>query len=254
MSDPTEPDDPEDAVRAALDAQVQQENEGKPPPKVRLVNDNGPVWNPPTAPQMRPLNDAPIRVLGLREPDIFILTARGAFVEHPLDKITRPHLFAWFGGSDEGREILYRLFPKYGKPKKKTIDGQVREVSDVTDIDATAAQETLIVTGARQDWIPENHVRGRGAWRGTHGELIYNAGRALYVSDGTRPTERIIGQDVYPMDGAIVEPGDDARAGAKSAEDIFEIIQSWKWLRGWDARLMLGWVCGSAWNIDPVLG
>lgn len=90
----------------------------------------------------------------------------------------------------------------------------------------------------------EDRVRGRGAWRGDDGSLIYHAGDAVFYDGKWRPPGEY-GYYIYPGRPRIGRPSERYQAsGDGSPGDLLlQALQSWKWERGeLDARLCLGWL------------
>jgi hypothetical protein len=91
-------------------------------------------------------------------------------------------------------------------------------------------------------WDSSERVRGRGAWRGEDGSLIYHAGDRIFV-DGTWHEPGLIKGFVYPADAPIKKPAHDpAPVGEQGpGQKLFDLYKCWNWRRGeLDALLYLG--------------
>jgi hypothetical protein len=101
-------------------------------------------------------------------------------------------------------------------------------------------------------WNPRDRVRGRGAWLGPRGELVFHCGNV--VVSGPKPSERkdtltraqpgLIDRYVYPADEPVPEPYPGSVPGGSSgpAAKFLDVLRSWNWKRGsMDALLLLGW-------------
>lgn len=93
-------------------------------------------------------------------------------------------------------------------------------------------------------------VRGRGAWRGSAGELIFHCGDVIVI--GPKPGERGAVRDVAPgmIDGFVYPRAprlprplaERVDAKASPAEKLLALIKSWNWVRPIDPHLLLGWI------------
>jgi hypothetical protein len=87
-------------------------------------------------------------------------------------------------------------------------------------------------------------VRGRGAWRGEGGRLIYHAGNRVWIKDRWEPPGEHEGF-IYPVRPKIGRPSSRRQlAGPGSpGDELFEVLQTFNWDRPeLDPRLVLGWL------------
>jgi len=152
---------------------------------------------------------------------------------------------------------LWWAWPRWSKPVKKRGATQP-EPSRVIGFDGEAAWADLMQACALLDG-DEVEVRGRGAWRGRSGELVYHAGDALLVKGEWRPCGQRDGC-IYPWRPRIGKPAlRFAPEGRGSpGEQLLEVLLTFNWdRRELDARLVLGWLMtakiGGALRRRPVL-
>lgn len=127
-------------------------------------------------------------------------------------------------------------WPKWNE-KKKLISG----------VAADDAIDTLFKACAvKGPWSSVERVRGRGAWRGSDGDLVLHCGDALFQAvEGNVAPIRLgeLGRNVYPTRPPTMTPWperipDDQRP----ARYLLPILRSWKWVRPEvDPLMMLGW-------------
>lgn len=142
---------------------------------------------------------------------------------------------------DHGRNVLMSLFGRYtGYPWKawprfakdgKTPTGWRPEVCADTFMQACAMKGV---------WNPNDKVRGAGAWRDDHGELVLHCGDRVLV--GQRWIEPgVHGKHVYTADEAGLKP--DVNGTRRDAQRLYELLQTWNWRRGdLDAYLACCWI------------
>lgn len=115
--------------------------------------------------------------------------------------------------------------------------------------DANVVADLLYDACARRGvWRDFELVRGRGAWTGTDGGLIYHCGDVLAGLDPSKKGQLLrmppgdYGDQVYPAGARAYRPWAKP-AGEKPAQDLLAILNTWRWQRGdLDARLLLGWI------------
>lgn len=90
----------------------------------------------------------------------------------------------------------------------------------------------------------EDRVRGRGAWRGDDGGLIFHAGDAVWI-DGKWKPPGANGRYIYPGRPKIGRParGSVPQGDGSPGDILLQGLQSWEWERpALDPRLALGWI------------
>lgn len=96
-------------------------------------------------------------------------------------------------------------------------------------------------------WSPYAKVRGRGAWKGTDGDLVLHLGRRLWIN-GRMERCGMRGAFVYPVSAERPGPHPDAQRGGEDgpAAMLLARLRSWCWERpGLDDVLLLGWICAA---------
>ena len=97
------------------------------------------------------------------------------------------------------------------------------------------------------NWIPEDSVRGRGAWRGEDGDLILHRGNHLVVGGKHLATGRYdefvyVQRPALPAMAAEIQREGPHCAGA----ELLARLDTFAWQRGvLDSLLMLGWCCAA---------
>lgn len=137
-------------------------------------------------------------------------------------------------------EMLWKNFPR------------VNDEGDVIGWRPEQVAESLMCAAAGKGVMDvASSLRGRGAWRGNEGELIFHCGSSVWTSPNKQDTvgkwykPGKIGDYVYPGAPAVKRPADyhveSGETGAGFA--LLEMLKTWNFRRGEsDARLMLGWV------------
>lgn len=100
--------------------------------------------------------------------------------------------------------------------------------------------------GKRRHWDPTQLVRGRGAWKGAEGELLYHCGDRLYV-DGKPQLPGELGPHFYPAKQALPHPWHEPIPFEENpARKLLQALKTWSFTRpDVDPYLILGWI-GSA--------
>lgn len=115
--------------------------------------------------------------------------------------------------------------------------------------DADLARQVLVSACAWRGYFAlEDQVRGRGAWRGDDGKLIFHAGDAIYI-DGKWRSPGVYGAGerarIYPARPKIGRPTTRHQLAGSDGpgEQLLEILQTFNWDRPeLDPKLMLGWI------------
>lgn len=146
------------------------------------------------------------------------------------------HIDALFAGRNAW---LPWAWPRWSMPRSKS------DVKRVVNWEAEQARQALFAACAYKGTFElEDRVRGRGAWPGDDGGLIYHAGDAVWIGGKWRPPGEH-GHYIYPGRPRIGRPSERyEKAGEGSPGDLlFQALLSWNWDRGeLDARLVLGWL------------
>ncbi len=181
-----------------------------------------------------PVN-CPIIPLGKRGDQFFFLNTLGEI--HVLAaNAGKGHIDALFAGRPG---VLTWAWPRWAMPKTKS------EGAIVTNWQAEDARQDLFSACAYKGvFEAEDRVRGRGAWPGLAGDLIYHAGDAVWIEGVWRGPGEYDGY-IYPGRPAIGRPALPFEpAGEGSPGDVLlQALMSWTWERGeTDALLALGWL------------
>lgn len=184
--------------------------------------------------------DCPVIPIGRNNDTFYYLDALGQFRE------LGPRDHAQLGLKALFTPAIHKLreyWPRYGADKQ--INGWRPE---------QAADELMNACGRRGIWMPQDRLRGPGAWLGDDGELVLHCGDALWI--GAVPSGGLSGyysgeigepglrdRYVYPAGAARQRPWDDGLAKGESAGiALLDLLKTWNWKRGEiDARLLLGW-------------
>ncbi|MDR3418678.1 MAG: hypothetical protein P4L83_21100 [Nevskia sp.] len=180
----------------------------------------------------------------------FYLDADKQLVALPAEKHGRLNLLGLFGAH---RTLPYEYWPRMDK------DG-----ATVGWRPELAAEEMMAACSRKGIWDPAERERGRGAWRGPHGELILHVGNQVQIYPaGPDPwTHRqilapgVLDRYVYPA-GETAGLAADV-PGMEPAQTVLDALGSWEWRRGeLDAVLLLGWIgaamIGGALDWRPVV-
>ena len=197
--------------------------------------------------------DCPVKPLGKGAKFLYFLDDFGQLHEIPAERLGRPAIVNLFV---QAQDWLYDLWPRW----KRVGDADEMIVDDWI---LSRAQETLVEACAVKGlWAPHLHTRGRGAWALEDGRLLLHCGRALFTSDGQQlspgvPTDEA---HIYPAAEPIPEPNRQKKPPMESREAalaLLALLESWRWRRSFDARLLLGWIAsalvGGALKVRPMI-
>lgn len=185
--------------------------------------------------------DCPVVPLGLNGDVYYFMDERRQLRAVEDAKLGRLKIISLFGTR---KNLIYQYWGKTNKDRR--IVGWQPE----------RAQEALMYGAANAGvWDPFQRVRGRGAWIGDRGELIYHCGSDLIVfaakpgEDGTldaptrcRPGPR--DRFVYPSAPPGPEPAKDPAAYGPDdpVRDLLSVLATWNWKREIDPILAVGWI------------
>lgn len=172
--------------------------------------------------------DCPVRPLGVSGRDVWLIDPIGQvqLVKAPYGKGELLGLFA--GDAD----YLTWAWPRWSKDGM--LDGYKAE---------QAAADLVNACFRCGPWNAADKIRGRGAWRGADGEIIYHAGTKLHIKgEIVHPCD--LGGYVYPTRPSIAGPWPHpVEADKNPSALILGKLRSWNWARPEvDPVLLLGWI------------
>jgi len=89
-------------------------------------------------------------------------------------------------------------------------------------------------------WRSASRVRGRGGWMEDDGSLTLHCGDVLVRANGEEdPGER--GDFVYPAGVKCLKPWGE-HVNGQAAQDLLDLLSTWRWRRSIDPLLLLGWI------------
>ncbi len=184
--------------------------------------------------------DCPVQVLGMDGDMLYVVDAMGQLAAIEPTQMGQKFIQRLFG---DRQNYLYWAWPRHDK------------TGSVTSWRAEKASECFYTAAGRKElFSPLDHVRGRGAWLGQRGRLIYHSGDLLWVSDERdrkgelKPRE--VGEmegDLYPRRPPLLAPWPQpVKAANNPAREMLAQLKSWQWARPEvDPVLMLGWIAAS---------
>ncbi len=232
-------------VRLVVDAAVPM-----PPPAGNDGDGSGGSSRRAPPPLLPP--DCPVIPIGAGEGVRYYLNGQRQLVTLQVEKHTRLQIMGLFG---EDADLVHEIWPR--KRLKTDKDGNITGSETVGWRPEDAAEQLLRLTAAKGLWSPAEKARGRGCWLGDDGRLIVNTGTVVFV-DGLSHRPGLFGDHVLVAREGIMKPAPVAEpGGARGAgKEALDLLETWNWRRGIDARLLLGWlVCaiyGAALPIRPV--
>lgn len=187
---------------------------------------------PPAAPQLP--DDCPVLPLGRNGDWYYYLDAANEMRTLKHNEHGRLPIVSLFGDS---LDYLYAKWPRHDK------DGKL------AGIQVDPAAYALMAAAAKAGpWDAMGRVRGRGAWRGPDGELIFHCGDTIWLGPDQMATPGLIGDTVYPAGPRAPRPAEDPQKPGEAgpAHEVLDLFGTWRWQRGEiDALLMLGWVAAA---------
>ena len=177
----------------------------------------------------------PVTPLGKDGQICHFLDTMGSVFELEARSSGKGPIGALFGGRSR---YLEWAWPRWSQPKKD-------KPSKIIGWDADNARQCLVDACAFVGvYDPAVIVRGRGAWRGTAGDLIYHAGDCVLLKGRwLAPGEH--DAFIYPSRPRIGRPSlRYPTAGTGSpGDELFEVLKSFNFDRpDLDPRLVLGWL------------
>jgi hypothetical protein len=209
----------------------------------------------------------PVIPLGKDGATAFFLDTLGCVYELHAASSGKGPIESMFGGRTR---YLEWAWPRWSQPRrvKRTIKGDDGELTEET-ITVPSRVIGWEADRARQDLVNAcayigvynfaDLVRGRGAWLGTDGKLIYHAGDRVLIGGRWHDPGEHDGL-IYPARPRIGRPSARPQAAGPGSpgDELFETLQSFNWDRAeLDPRLVLGWLMtakiGGALPRRPVL-
>jgi hypothetical protein len=191
----------------------------------------------------------PVQPLGIDDKTLYVMDELGQFCELPRKEIGQTMLQSLFG---RRQNYPYWAWPRF-QPRAKAKGNP-----EVVGWRPEKMRETFVAAAARRGpFNPVDRVRGLGAWKGRDGQLMWNAGAALYRSDmkrKTRHSQEYLPQTTGMVDGKfytrrhdILEPWPEAVDSLGGpAQQLLSLLRTWNWERpDIDPILFLGWIAAS---------
>ncbi len=186
-------------------------------------------------------DDCPVTPLGVHGANNHLLDYRGQLITLGSE-FRKGEVMQLFG---ERMGWLVDVFPQYGKP-------QGNLPAPCVGFDQKRVQEALIMACSKRGiFNPAGRVRGRGAHKGTHGELYLHCGDRVVVAGEwtvggkTKPVRAastgLVAGLVFPSDEALPAP-DPMAAGVQIGATILSLIRSWNWKDPIHALLAFSWL------------
>lgn len=174
--------------------------------------------------------DAPVKPLGTRAGEFIYLNCIGEIRTLPASAHNRLGCEGLFAGNID---FLERDFPR--------INARGHAMGIEWDRVSKAAMNAC----ARIGVFDEHRVRGRGAWRGDQGKLIYHAGDRIFFGDQVADPGVIAGH-IYPRAAALPHPWPTSvQSGLRGPTGVLlKTIASWPWGDPTlEPQIVLGWIC-----------
>lgn len=167
---------------------------------------------------------SPVRALGVHGDVFFYLDALGQLRQ--VTTHSKTEIEALFTPQ---AHLLDDWFPQF--TKTGGVSGFSQDV---------ARRYLMRACGERGVWAAHERVRGLGAWPDEDGGVVLHCGDAVWWRGAWhRPGD--LGGYVYPSGVRLPRPLD--RDEPMAVEDLLDILESWRWVRGdLDALLLLGWM------------
>jgi hypothetical protein len=153
----------------------------------------------------------------------------------------KTHIQSLFGRQSG---LVHSYWPRFGKPDPKTGE------PTITGWMPEKAAEILQAACAHQGLFdPQGKIRGRGAWRGSQGELIIHHGDKIYRAGGPPgfawEDPALIDGYVYPTAPAMPRP-EVGQVSDVAGKQLLELLRQWHWERPKiDPYLLLGFIAAA---------
>ncbi|HOV05548.1 MAG TPA: hypothetical protein PLG99_14170, partial [Kaistiaceae bacterium] len=183
--------------------------------------------------------DCPIQVLGRNGMVTYIVDVLGQLCELKPSDANKKTFIAIFAGRDL---YLHWAWPRWGEARAGK-DGE-KKPPKVNSFDADWLWATISAAAAKKGlWDTVERVRGRGAWRGADGSLVYHGGDGLYSGGRKHPTGEY-GEFFYPRRPKLPAPFPATNEATRNpAPEILAAFRSWNWERpDIDPIMLLGWL------------
>jgi hypothetical protein len=252
MGDPSSTDVAAEIASAAAGAQEAPDMTGGHDPDER--GDLGDAFDVKPVPP-----DCPVQPLGFLAQKFYFLDFAGQLIALGSE-FRKGELMALFGTR---MGFLDGFWPQWKKIETKKGAPPEFEKDGFSQKDA---QQGLIMACSKRGLFdPTGKVRGRGAHKGDHGELVLHCGDAVLVGgrkgvkgrvkDAASFKPGLVGAYVYPTLPALPRPADEA-ASKDVAGLILAALETWNWKRKEiAAHLLLCWIgaalLGGALRIRP---
>lgn len=174
-------------------------------------------------------DDCPVETLGYEGDMFFFLDTAGQIRALKDKDFGQKTITALFMGR---AHYLYWAWPRFNA-KGEVVSYRAEKVSE----------DLMAACHAKGPWSPADRVRGRGAWVGGSGGLIYHCGTELWIYGRPRPTG-VLGRYVYPKRPQALQPWP-----SRIDEDgnpvrlLLPLLRRWNWARpDLDPILLTGWI------------
>ncbi len=173
--------------------------------------------------------DCPVKPLGVDGQKFWFLDTIGQLQCLPAKDFGQKSLTALFMGR---HHYLYWGWPRFNI--KEQVSGWRAE---------KLSEDLMSACAAKGPWSDVERVRGRGAWRGSKGDLIVHSGSDVWINGRSYGVGEL-GRYVYPKRPDIGAPWHDAiDEKINPAKELLPLFRSWNWARpDVDPVLLLGWV------------
>lgn len=179
----------------------------------------------------------PVQPLGKLGQVHYFLDERGQLIGLTPEKVNKNHIRSLFGRRSELCDQFWpRLSDKLDRDGNPVITGWKPEIAGDMLMRACAWEGIF---------DPQGKVRGRGAHRGSDGELVLHRGDKIYFAGSSNDGWQdpgLIGGFVYPTAPGLPRPDPDDVTSAP-AEGLLAMLRTWQWARPLiDPMLLLGWI------------
>lgn len=122
----------------------------------------------------------------------------------------------------------------YGKEDRRT--GEIR-------VDYQEVAKEIIDACAKMGPFRPEMLRGRGVWPDPYNPevLIVNGAGNLWRTDGKKQDR--VGEYIYAASVTIGVDESTVEATTNEVQELLDVLQTWKFKRQSDARMLMGWMC-----------